>query len=94
MEGLNCEPNLRIWWIPQLGMQGSVFHVPVDTLQAARLLLNTLAEYDLHLERCGLRGDYSNIGGLEEDSSGEWLEWETEEGEDIWAYSSNVEIEA
>ena len=37
--------ELRVWWIPQVPMPPFVY--PVPTLQAAKMLCEALAQYDL-----------------------------------------------
>ena len=84
----NKNGDLRVWWIPQVPMKA--FHVPVDSVQEAVLILNTLAKYDKFQYDNHIKPDYSNTGGLEiyeEDSDGDgnpdWCEWENEFGQDI-----------
>lgn len=57
------ESSLRVWWIPRVPMKA--FHVEVNTIKEAKLILKTLAE-----------PDFSNAGGLQVFEDGEWLEWE------------------
>lgn len=82
------DPNkgdLRVWWIPQVPMKP--FHVPVANIGEAKLVLKTLANYDLFQYDNRVKGDYCNAGGLEcysQDDDGEWCEWEDPEtGDDI-----------
>ena len=70
----------RVWWIPQV--PGKPFHVTVKTLAEARLILDTLAQYDLFQFENNIKPDYANAGGLEVYREG-WEEWEDESGEDI-----------
>jgi hypothetical protein len=83
--------DLRVWWIPQI--PGKPFHVPVKNIDEAKLLLKTLANYDLFQFKNKIKGDYANSGGLEvfedvgdtpdEKISGEWCEWCNEDGDSI-----------
>jgi hypothetical protein len=79
--------DLRVWWIPQVPMKP--FYVPVENVHEAKLLLNTLAQYDLFQYHNHIKPDYSNVGGLEmfDDIDGEgklsWGEWFDEDGYDI-----------
>ena len=80
--------DLRIWWIPQVPMK--TFHVPVANIKEARLILDTLAYYDLFQFENKVKPDYSNAGGLEVyvadidgDGTPGWEEWEDDEGNDI-----------
>lgn len=72
--------DLRVWWIPQVPMQP--FHVEVKTIHEAKLILNTLADYDLFQFNNHIKPDYCNTGGLEvyeldPDGTGkpDWIEW-------------------
>lgn len=76
--------EMRVWWIPQVPMKA--FHVPVKTLGEAKLILNTLANYDLFQLENKIKPDYCNAGGLEvfeNVEDGEWSEWMDEEGRNI-----------
>ena len=67
------EGDLRVWWIPQVPMKP--FHVPVQSISEAKLILVTLAEYDLFQFHNRVKPDYSNAGGLEIFEGGDWTEW-------------------
>ena len=79
--------DLRVWWIPQVPM--NAFYVPVKTVHEAKLILNTLALYDIFQFENHIKPDYSNAGGLEvyDDIDGtgklDWGEWYDEDGNDI-----------
>ena len=84
--------DLRVWWIPQV--PGTPFHVPVKNIDEAKLLLKTLANYDLFQLKNKIKGDYCNAGGLEicevyapvsgeGSSDNEWCEWCNEDGDSI-----------
>ena len=80
--------DLRVWWIPQVPMQG--FHVSVNNIREAKLLLNALADYDIFQFKNHIKHDYSNAGGLEiysdnidDENTKGWEEWENDDGEDI-----------
>jgi hypothetical protein len=85
---VNNKGDLRVWWIPQVPMQP--FYVPVKDIKDAKLILDTLARYDLFQFKNHIKPDYSNAGGLQvysddiddEETSG-WEEWENENGENI-----------
>lgn len=80
--------DLRVWWIPQI--PGKPFHVAVPNPEAARTILDVLANYDLFQLKHNIKGDYCNAGGLEV-FEGEWCEWYDEEfGDDIDAYTPKV----
>lgn len=67
--------SLRVWWRPPFTVQR--FTVPVATIQQARTVLRTLAEYD-EFRREGI-GD----GGLEVLDGTAWREWHNADGNDI-----------
>lgn len=74
---------LRVWWIPQIGVNAEPFHVPVADDEQAKLILTTLADYDAYQFKFNIKGDYSNVGGLEVCEDGEWCEWYSADGDDI-----------
>jgi len=80
----NAEPkegDLQVWHIPQI--PGKSFLVAVKTPEEAKRVLDILAEYDLFQYAARIKPDYSNAGGLTVFESGEWVEWENEDGESI-----------
>jgi hypothetical protein len=82
--------DLRVWWIPQIPMKA--FYVEVETPEEAKKVLDLLAKYDLFQYQEKVKGDYSNVGGLEEKTEDGWVEWESEEGDNIDDYKiDNVE---
>lgn len=81
---MSAEGDLRVWWIPQVPMDA--FHVRVDTIDKAALIIKTLAEYDDFQYKNRVKPDYTNAGGLEVFEDGEWCEWYDDEGEDIWRH--------
>ena len=87
-------PKLRVWWIPQLGMKGPPFYREVKTLVESKLLLETLADYDLYQLKNRIKSDYSNVGGLcyfdpnsvvstDLDECDGWIDFCNEEGDSI-----------
>ena len=78
---------LRVWWIPQVPMKA--FHAPVSSVAEAKLILATLANYDLFQFENKVKGDYCNAGGLQvfdptdtqDGPKGSWVEWEDDEGD-------------
>jgi|GEM_PF-2486960 len=72
---------LRVWWIPQV--PGRPFLVSVPSVEAAALILGTLAQYDIFQLENRIKPDYCNAGGLEVLEGDEWEEWYSEEGESI-----------
>lgn len=87
--------DLRVWWIPQIGMR-AYFHVPVASPDEAKKLLTALADYDLFQLKHNIKPDFSNVGGLEcfqqygppvdADDFPDWCEWESEDGNNIDDY--------
>lgn len=75
------EGDLRVWWIPQIPMEP--MYIELKTIREARLVLQTLGEYDAFQYNNNIKPDYSNVGGLEVFEDGEWIEWSNEEGADI-----------
>lgn len=81
--------KLEVIWIPQVPMKG--FRVPVANLVEARLILDTLAEYDAFQCENNVKGDYCNAGGLlvfdendtEDSPEGSWVDWHDNEGRSI-----------
>jgi hypothetical protein len=82
--------KLQIWWIPQVPMKS--FNVPVSSIKEARLVLDTLAMYDLFQYENKVKSDYTNAGGLQywDEEEKEWLDWYDEEtGDDFDKYCIN-----
>ncbi len=86
--------KMRVWWIPQVPMEPFHVDIPVTDergsvkrvdhmVQHAKMLLATLAKYDLFQFRNKIKPDYANVGGLEVFEDGEWSEWANVDGYDI-----------
>ena len=76
--------NLRVWWIPQLGMDGKPFVREVENVKEGWKFINLLADYDLYQLDNNIKPDYSNVGGLEQlDKDGEWCEWQDSNGDSL-----------
>jgi hypothetical protein len=75
------EGDLKVWWVPEV--PGNAFEVPVTNLIEAKLLLDAFANYDDFRLEHGICDDYSNAGGLLVFEGGEWLDWESADGDDI-----------
>lgn len=76
--------DLQVWWIPQVPMKA--FTIPVDSIDEAMLVLQTLTYYDLFQFENRVKGDYANAGGLNVYEDEEWITWYDEEGEEIEYY--------
>jgi hypothetical protein len=79
--------KLRVWWIPQI--PGKPFYKQVDNLVQAKILLDTLADYDIFQYENRIKGDYCNAGGLQEwdEEEQEWFDWEDEDCRSIDDYT-------
>ena len=68
--------KLRVWWIPQIGIN-ETFYVPVNTAEEGKKLLDTLATYDAFQLQNNVKPDYCNIGGLQifDEEENEWCDW-------------------
>ena len=66
----------RVWWIPQVGM-GKHFHVPVNSLEEGRKVLDILGAYDMFQLQYCIKPDYCNTGGLEmwDEEEQAWVDW-------------------
>lgn len=78
---------LRVWWVPQVLM--APFYVPVASVADGVKIMDVLADYDAFQFRHRVKGDYSNVGGIERwcadngDDEPGWESWYDEEtGED------------
>lgn len=91
--------DLKVWWIPQI--PGKPFEVPVENLVEAKLLLDTLADYDQFQLDNNIKPDYANTGGLSffdanDDSDcadGSWCEWGDEDGREITDVGNDVDLD-
>jgi len=77
--------RLRIWHNSKFGDES--FRKEVKDLEEAKLLLKTLADYDLYLEDlipCNAQGLEEYVGEqIDWDTNEGWTEWNDEEGRDI-----------
>jgi hypothetical protein len=71
--------DLQVYWILQVPMKS--FKVNVKTLREAKLLLDTLALYDIFQLENKVKPDY-NTGGLMiyDESEKDWADWESDDG--------------
>ena len=75
------EGDLQVWWIPQVPVKP--FEVSVSSVEEARKILTTLADYDIFQFENDIKPDYCNAGGLLICENGEWVDWCDEDGYDI-----------
>ncbi|MED1789035.1 hypothetical protein P4V47_16345 [Brevibacillus laterosporus] len=76
MEQVN--KKLRVSHFPQIPC--NPFIVEVDNLEQARLIYNTLADYDLFQFNNNIKPDYANATVVEQwdEEEQEWLSWSDE----------------
>lgn len=86
------EGDLVVWHVPQVPMKA--FRVPVSSVAEAKLILEVLANYDLFQFENNVKPDYCNMNGLEVFENGEWVEWESEDGDDITRCELDLERDA
>lgn len=77
--------KLRVWWCPQVGACGS-FYVSVSSPEEGRKVMDILSAYDGFQMQNGIKGDYSNVGGLEmfNEETGDWEDWALETEDDYF----------
>jgi len=82
------EGALSVWWIPQV--PGKAFRAAVNNLREARLLINTLADYDTFQFEHRIKPDFCNAGGLtiwsldtDGDGNPGWIDWHDTEGREF-----------
>lgn len=74
--------QMRVWWVPQAPMDA--FYQEVSSLAEAKLILDTLAMYDLFQLEHAIRPEFTHAGGLQcrdpyhegsDDAEEAWVEW-------------------
>jgi len=73
--------DLRVWWCPQIPCKAFTAHV--TTLAEAKLLLTTLADYDLFQLSHNIKPDYANAGGLSVFDGESWIDWRDVNGDEV-----------
>jgi len=85
--------KLRVLHFPQI--QCDPFIIDVESLLEARLICNTLANYDLFQYEQNIKPDYANMTVVEEydEEEKEWTSWMDEETgiDDIEEYFDHLE---
>lgn len=85
--------KLRVAHFPQVPCKP--FHVEVKSLEEAKLISDTLANYDLFQYDNRIKGDYANATVVEEycEEEGEWISWSDDDTgiDDIDAYFEHLE---
>jgi hypothetical protein len=69
-------PKLRVYWIPQVGADMPLFEVLISSLTHAKILLDTLAKYDLFQLEYNIKPDFSNAGGVDVFENGDWCDYD------------------
>ncbi|MBE3039674.1 MAG: hypothetical protein IMZ62_12800 [Chloroflexi bacterium] len=80
------EGDLRVWWIQNPPSQCLIY--PVATVERAIAQLDALTKRDQRHSWVT-----SNAGGLEVYEDGEWLDWYSEDGEDLDEYAAGDKTE-
>lgn len=79
------DQKMQVMWWPQLG--APEFVVPVKTPYEAKLIMNTLANYDLFQFHNKIKGDYCNAGSFQVletlDEGQEWCDWYDNNGDSV-----------
>jgi hypothetical protein len=71
------------------------FQCAVADLAQAKLLIETLADYDKFQFENRIKPDYCNAGGVEVFRAGEWEDWyDDETGDDFDAWMRRASLEA
>lgn len=81
--------KLRVYWIPQVPMKP--FYVDVMSVEEGVKVMDVLANYDLFQYENNIKGDYANMGGLQqqrnsaiyEDNPEGWVDWDIEFGKRV-----------
>ena len=75
---------LRVWHIPQV--PGKAFTVNVANYTEAKLVLDTLSQYDLFQYENRIKPDYASVGGLQAfdtiDGESNYFDWYPDEVEE------------
>lgn len=82
--------KMRVWWIPQIGASNEAFHIPVQSVEEGKKIMDILSVYDAYQLQNRIKPDYCNMGGLEiyNPETGDYEGWyfETEDN-----YFDNVD---
>lgn len=83
------EGDLQVWWKPQVPMKSFIY--PVDSVDEAALIINVLGLYDLFQYENKVKGDYANAGGLEVYEDDDWVDWWSDDFDDIHEYMNKID---
>ena len=74
---MNNSKKMRVWWIPQVGMLGDPFYIPVKTVEEGKKFLDLLSAYDIYQLDNRIKPDFCNTGGIEvfNEEEKEWEDW-------------------
>lgn len=69
--------KMRVWHIPQLGMNTEPFYVYVDNEIEGKIIMDMLAAYDMYQLQNNIKPDYANANGLHlwNDKEQIWEDW-------------------
>jgi hypothetical protein len=73
--------KIIVWWIPQVPMNS--FDTEVANYVEAKMLLDTLANYDLFQLNNNIKPDYANAGGVCIVEDGEREDWHAQGEEEV-----------
>lgn len=77
---------MRVYFIPEIANPQNIFCKEVSSVEEARIVLDTLADFNLfEIEQKIVPDIAGNMSGLQvwNENEQEWEEWEDEEGNNI-----------
>lgn len=87
--------KLRVTHMPQVGTRCPAFHIPVASVAEAKLIMDTIAAYDLFQLQHHIKPDFASCSCLEvwNPETQEWDGWEFETGPgcDEYQYFDDVD---
>lgn len=78
--------KMRVWWIPQVGACNEAFHIPVQSVEEGKKVMDILSAYDAFQLQNRIKPDYCNAGGLEvyNPETGDYEDWYMETEDDYF----------
>lgn len=78
--------KLRVWWMPQIGATGETFHIPVQSVEEGKKVMDILSAYDAFQLQNRIKPDYANAGGLQvyNPETADWEDWYLATEEDFF----------
>lgn len=87
--------KLRVTHMPQVGTRCPAFHIPVTSVAEAKLVMDTIAAYDLFQLQHHIKPDFASCSCLEvwNPETQEWDGWEfeTQAGIEPYEYFDDVD---